>query len=1426
MAMSSGKVSLGEEEEEEDVEALRLAALRTLHSRKAAAPAFPGHVPGMFRVPPPPPPRRGHAMHPKRNLNGVPPKMGGLFRRHRINSNLISIVPISDEPSPAAIEAPPAPKLVLPQDRYCRTPDVETRSKTSVPTKFSRYDDSDSDSSAESDEESDNSRSRKRRRNELDSGGGIKEEPLDEKIMPTSEDTPTPDVEHLQTSKFPVAEEAYNKTVKHVCAAVGVTHEVKAVEEQEVSLELLMQQLNEAIGDGQSSVKVESAVTKQTPHLAPNTVLPTSPVTRVTPYIVKKQEPTPASIPRELNGDSRFVGSAPATIQGVNCFKSEKVPQVASSSGANVSLNTEGNMLPLENVVSHPRVYHSSPNLKLQFSGKPRSPQYCNPRSPNKEMSPRRARRVSQSPPREQSPPGARYSESKARRPMSPKFRQVSPKRSLSPVRRRSPSPQRFRSPTSESRRASSPRRSLSPRPAKSPRRYSPARQRSVSPHRYASPVRRHSRSPRKQRSVSPPRHCSRSPRRHHSPSPIRLRRSSSPNRRRSLSPRRRSQVSPQSPRRQLSPVRRPYSPPPRQPALVRRQRSSSLRGNSLSPCRLRSPSPLRQRFLSPRRQRSPSPSLRRLSPPRRLRSPLRRLGSHSPLHRLGSRSPLLLRRRSSRSPLRRLNSRSPSPRLQHPLFPAHNASPRRLRSPSPRRPSPRQRSPSPFRARSRSQSPCRDCARSPCRKHSSFPRKRSASPCRLHSPMSRKQQSPLPRRKQSPPSQKLVSSPPFRKHMKSPQRAQSPPLLKTSDFGMHQQPHPAILLSAAPSKLSPLLQRRNPSPPARAASPVSRSQSNKRWSSRSPSLSPGRRKAAFESRSPVGPKRFSPRRRVSRSPSQSTNDKISPVKEQVPEKSKSPFSRKCSTSPNAKTRNNSPHTKRTKRSRSPLRDRKRSKGQVRSRNRDDRQFKVQKPKSVEREKTSRKRSLSSNSKSSNHSSSLSLSPSPERSDVPTSPIRITNKYQAVNHRAAVNQGSFRNRVGTAKDSEKKTNRREREAVDLNKKLSKRRSSSRSPAKTGETNFDGKSHQPKHSSGSRRHRAPSAKARPVDVDPVVEARKRKFESACAIDPNKKKIRLKSRTEEKENVLEPAKEDSRKVSVWSPGEDVLQPGQETASPAKKVEKSDWDDIEEMDDRIQELEKKVNLWSSDESDFECRNTDVPKGAERHTPDTDDGSSTKKPDQAAPERSEDNASDTDRPEKRDRSKQKTEEARSGHRARRGQRPGSQDAPAPPSPDLDGRRTGSEQDLRAELSRRRAERLTKAGSVHKSLPARLVQSAFQSVVGSKALRKIEKEDEERRKKLEALKAERAEKPRRVTLLKKTDVEEDVSYFNITFSKGSKHAQRSPSPVKVPVQMRLGIPVAAGNSRRRRDKGLSASRKRSRRKSKRNAMLSGMEQV
>uniref|UniRef100_A0A1B6DEL0 Uncharacterized protein n=2 Tax=Clastoptera arizonana TaxID=38151 RepID=A0A1B6DEL0_9HEMI len=126
---------------------------------------------------------------------------------------------------------------------------------------------------------------------------------------------------------------------------------------------------------------------------------------------------------------------------------------------------------------------------------------------------------------------------------------------------------------------------------------------------------------------------------------------------------------------------------------------------------------------------------------------------------------------------------------------------------------------------------------------------------------------------------------------------------------------------------------------------------------------------------------------------------------------------------------------------------------------------------------------------------------------------------------------------------------------------------------------------------------------------------------------------------------------------------------------------------------------------------------------------------------------------------------------------------------------------DLRTELSRKRAERLTKAGSVYENLPTRLVQSAFEDVMGKKKVNKSEDKDKEPKKyknqKSSFFTTDKTDS-RRVLVLKRTEPVRLISQteINNAFSEGNKNSSCLGSDEKIilpikrklPIHFRLGV--------------------------------------
>ncbi|XP_021937448.1 serine/arginine repetitive matrix protein 2-like [Zootermopsis nevadensis] len=692
-----------DDDEEEDLEALRRAALQTLGSNKPAANSSSSvnntlHLPQQIPVPGPGPGRvyRGGMVRSRLGRNPV-------FQRHRLNSNLIAIVPMSNEPSPRSDTSPnqkteramlvatsTGPKLELPQHRYCK---VETDQENKgggpvVSTKFSRYEDSNSHSSADESED-ENGTSDK-----VSLGSGV-----------TAELDNDPDVLMV------------------------------AVDDEEDSLEKLMNELEQEMNRSDANVHMNSNVKSSSDQQKQKKTLAAKTKRNICDTIKSHKSQggvSTSEVVPVLSNSSNQKTKQSSHSGSLECTKdmSASASQINVSSSS-ISIQYKDNILHERDrnakSGSIPQKSHTSPKpvamLRKQLSpissrksrSRSISPHSCSTSLPKGRRcgsrSPRS--RFSYSPVRNRSP-RSRYSRSPV---YLSRSRSRSPMRPLkSPRKRYSRSPQPWHKPISNhASRFSTQRQSPRPRRPISPRQ-SPSWLNRMSPHR----------SPESKWWASP----------HRSLSP-RLRRSSlSPPPKRLISPRARSSVSP---RRPLTPLRRKMSPSP-----ARRNPSPPRR---YSPLR-RNPSPPRGRY-SRSLSRSPTRFISRgKSPP----------GSR-PLHHG---SPLTPKRRVSRSPsVRRRLSHSPYNRLA----PKHSPSIRKLSPWSPRRqplnqrtspavrrysasPSGKQRSPSPYRRQRRqSNSPNRIPA------VSRLPPRTHWSPVRdLHRPSQESRLNNIHTRSQSPP--------------------------------------------------------------------------------------------------------------------------------------------------------------------------------------------------------------------------------------------------------------------------------------------------------------------------------------------------------------------------------------------------------------------------------------------------------------------------------------------------------------------------------------------------------------------------------------------------------------------------------------------------------------------------------------------------
>ncbi|XP_044272761.1 serine/arginine repetitive matrix protein 1-like isoform X2 [Tribolium madens] len=155
-------VQLSFPEEDEDLEALRLAALQSLKRKSAnEAPhmSFGGvKDKGYFNGSP----RGKHKRGKFSRLQQGRTCRNGQFNGWTRNSNLIAVPMVTEEENKRENVAEEAPKLILPQDRYCKV--EKSPEKSDQSSKFDRYDNSD-ESEDESEEEA--SRSETEEKSEL-----------------------------------------------------------------------------------------------------------------------------------------------------------------------------------------------------------------------------------------------------------------------------------------------------------------------------------------------------------------------------------------------------------------------------------------------------------------------------------------------------------------------------------------------------------------------------------------------------------------------------------------------------------------------------------------------------------------------------------------------------------------------------------------------------------------------------------------------------------------------------------------------------------------------------------------------------------------------------------------------------------------------------------------------------------------------------------------------------------------------------------------------------------------------------------------------------------------------------------------------------------------------------------------------------------
>ncbi|KAG8305757.1 hypothetical protein J6590_062065 [Homalodisca vitripennis] len=221
----------------------------------------------------------------------------------------------------------------------------------------------------------------------------------------------------------------------------------------------------------------------------------------------------------------------------------------------------------------------------------------------------------------------------------------------------------------------------------------------------------------------------------------------------------------------------------------------------------------------------------------------------------------------------------------------------------------------------------------------------------------------------------------------------------------------------------------------------------------------------------------------------------------------------------------------------------------------------------------------------------------------------------------------------------------------------------------------------------------------VTNNPVFEARRKKFESTVVVEPAGKKIRLVSK--KSSPVEEKIKIEDKCVPVIEEKKNV--DNRECSAQTEDDLFSGREEIDEIDNFLNEdvLDLSAEVWSSDDEIFSKVNKAKPK------------ISKKSPVKQAVVK------------ERISLKEKAEVKKSISTVNTSpvevkKRKSASPLISKKSPEPEVEKDNS--DLRAALRRRREERLTKAGSLHEKLPKRLLQSAFESALGTKKPKKEEK--------------------------------------------------------------------------------------------------------
>ncbi|XP_039277021.1 serine/arginine repetitive matrix protein 2 isoform X2 [Nilaparvata lugens] len=243
---------------------------------------------------------------------------------------------------------------------------------------------------------------------------------------------------------------------------------------------------------------------------------------------------------------------------------------------------------------------------------------------------------------------------------------------------------------------------------------------------------------------------------------------------------------------------------------------------------------------------------------------------------------------------------------------------------------------------------------------------------------------------------------------------------------------------------------------------------------------------------------------------------------------------------------------------------------------------------------------------------------------------------------------------------------------------------------------------------------------PVISDPVMEARRRKFESNDLVQPVSKKICLKSKNKTTDS---PDVTQDEEVAT----EEKLLAGEDGEESDEMLDLDRYDKAYCTTDDVLDLGADNLLWEDDPPDWNRKiEVSVNKPAKRSKEKVKDLRSKvtekkrhkHKAVEASPVKRKKKKRETTVTVDNEPSRAEEDQAEASDNQLqqfndKEEEPHMRNEEVEESGSKDLETANDDCDLRAELSRRRAERLTKAGSLHDSLPKRLLQSAFKGLIG-----------------------------------------------------------------------------------------------------------------